>query len=75
MNLRLCQWLAPLMLLIPGCATDNQPDTATVTNDSSAQQVESGAPIKVKVAAIAEVEQLIAKQNGKVVVLDLWALW
>ena len=67
--------LLPLLLLVVGCATDNDPSSKVAKNDSAAQTVESGAPVKVRVATIADLDKLIAQQDGKVVVLDLWAMW
>ena len=75
MTLRFCGLLLPLLLIVSGCGHDDQPAPQTTKKDAGAQTVESGASVTTTVATIAEVEEVIASQNGKVVVLDLWALW
>ena len=75
MNLRSCGLLAVLLLLMPGCAADNQPTINADKKVSDTQTVANAAPVELTVATIAELEKLIAEQGGKVVVLDLWALW
>ena len=69
------------MLLLFGvaCNRSDRPDSRTVKQATAPERALdsplAGQPVTVSVASIAEVEAFIADQRGKVVVVDLWALW
>jgi hypothetical protein len=67
-----------LVACLPACADrasqSSRPADATVPSDSS-QSAVADAKIHVSVKDQQEVRELIKSHSGKVVVLDLWALW
>jgi thiol-disulfide isomerase/thioredoxin len=48
---------------------------APVENAASVESAAPAAGIPIRLASWEEVEQLVASQNGKVVVLDVWSTW
>jgi thiol-disulfide isomerase/thioredoxin len=62
-----------------GSAPLESPAPSSPQVESSSPAAESSAPsakeVPIRVATWSEVEQLIAAQNGKVVVLDFWSTW
>lgn len=66
------------LLLLCGCSGKppaGGPPKDNPTTQSSAPQKPAAAEITAEVKTIAEIQSAIAAHQGKVVVVDLWALW
>lgn len=57
---------------------DSQPAKSPAKDGKAAKakKAKAGVPVKLAVASLADIEKRIATQHkGKVVVVDLWAMW
>ena len=81
--MRHCHSLSLLMLIFTAvsCGTNSAPQSVPVADSQPASSEppavasRPAVPITVSVQSIAQLEERIASHQGKVVVVDLWALW
>ena len=78
-------WHLPLFALLTftlaSCGTSERSqsgplaDSQSAPDEQPAETPQPAAPITTSVESIAQLDQRIASHPGKVVVVDLWALW
>ncbi len=76
----LCCILPTLCLLVGGCQertplTSTETAERTVTPETTEPSTDAGQEVTVEVKSWAEVQQMVADQKGKIVVVDVWSTW
>jgi len=73
-SLRTMSW-GVVVALLAGCSGSRESATSTQEAESPAATAAAPAPAPLVIADWEETQRLIAAQQGRVVVLDVWATW